>query len=257
MRHRVAHRKLGRITPHRMALLRNLATALFEKERIRTTLPKAKELRPYAEKLITLAKREDDRLHARRQAAAQLRDPGVVQKLFDTIGARFATRPGGYTRILRLGPRQGDGAEMRISSWSATSTRRPARATRPRARKRRRTRRRRTRRKPPRSPRPSRSRRPRRPRRPGSRRRPEPTRRRLVPPLETRLVGRRLRRRRLAGRRRLRRGRLPRRRLRDGGLLRRSLRARSLLRRRFRCQGLLRCGLRRRRDRSCGPGLGG
>jgi large subunit ribosomal protein L17 len=112
MRHRVAHRKLGRITPHRKALLRNLATALFENERIRTTLPKAKELRPYAEKLITLAKREDDRLHARRQAAAQLQHPGVVQKLFDTIGARFATRPGGYTRILRLGPRQGDGAEM-------------------------------------------------------------------------------------------------------------------------------------------------
>jgi len=112
MRHRVAHRKLGRVTPHRKALLRNLATALFERERIRTTLPKAKELRPYAEKLITLAKREDDRLHARRQAAAQLHDPAVVQKLFDTIGARFATRPGGYTRILRLGPRQGDGAEM-------------------------------------------------------------------------------------------------------------------------------------------------
>ena len=112
MRHRVAHRKLGRVTPHRKALLRNLATALFERERIRTTLPKAKELRPYAEKLITLAKREDDRLHARRQAAAQLQDPAVVQKLFDTIGARFATRPGGYTRILRLGPRQGDGAEM-------------------------------------------------------------------------------------------------------------------------------------------------
>jgi large subunit ribosomal protein L17 len=112
MRHRVAHRKLGRVTPHRKALLRNLATALFERERIRTTLPKAKELRPFAEKLITLAKREDDRLHARRQAAAQLQDPVVVQKLFDTIGARFATRPGGYTRILRLGPRQGDGAEM-------------------------------------------------------------------------------------------------------------------------------------------------
>ena len=112
MRHRVAHRKLGRITPHRKALLRNLATALFENERIRTTLPKAKELRPYAEKLITLAKREDDRLHARRQAAAQLSDPVVVQKLFDTIGARFASRPGGYTRILRLGPRHGDGAEM-------------------------------------------------------------------------------------------------------------------------------------------------
>jgi large subunit ribosomal protein L17 len=112
MRHRVAHRKLGRTTPHRKALLRNLATALFERERIRTTLPKAKELRPFAEKLITLAKREDGRLHARRQAARQLQDPGVVQKLFDTIGARFASRPGGYTRILRLGTRHGDGAEM-------------------------------------------------------------------------------------------------------------------------------------------------
>jgi large subunit ribosomal protein L17 len=112
MRHRVAHRKLGRVTPHRKALLRNLATALFEKERIRTTLPKAKELRPYAEKLITLAKREDGRLHARRQAARHIQDPAVVKKLFDTIGARFATRPGGYTRILRLGTRHGDGAEM-------------------------------------------------------------------------------------------------------------------------------------------------
>jgi len=112
MRHRVAHRKLGRVTPHRRALLRNMATALFERERIRTTLPKAKELRPFAEKLITLAKREDGRLHARRLAARQLQDPAVVKKLFDTIGARFATRPGGYTRILRLGPRHGDGAEM-------------------------------------------------------------------------------------------------------------------------------------------------
>jgi large subunit ribosomal protein L17 len=112
MRHRVAHRKLGRTTPHRRALLRNLATALFDKERIRTTLPKAKELRPYAERLITLAKREENRLHARRLAARDLQDPAVVQKLFDTIGARFATRPGGYTRILHLGPRRGDGAEM-------------------------------------------------------------------------------------------------------------------------------------------------
>jgi large subunit ribosomal protein L17 len=112
MRHRVAHRKLGRITPHRIALLRNLATALFEKERIRTTLPKAKELRPFAERLITLAKREDDRLHARRLAARHLQEPAVVKKLFDTIGSRFATRPGGYTRILRLGPRRGDGTEM-------------------------------------------------------------------------------------------------------------------------------------------------
>lgn len=114
MRHRVAHRKLGRTTPHRKALLRNLATALFERERIRTTLAKAKELRPFAEKLITLARREDNRLHARRLAARDIHDPQVVRKLFDTIGARFATRPGGYTRILRLGPRHGDGAEMAL-----------------------------------------------------------------------------------------------------------------------------------------------
>jgi len=80
MRHRVAHRKLGRTTPHRRALLRNLATALFDKERIRTTLPKAKELRPFAERLITLAKREENRLHARRLAARHLQDPAVVQK---------------------------------------------------------------------------------------------------------------------------------------------------------------------------------
>ena len=114
MRHRVAHRKLGRTTPHRIALLRNLATALFERERIRTTLMKAKEVRPFAERLITLARREDDRLHARRLAARDIHDRTVVKKLFDTIGARFATRPGGYTRILRLGPRRGDGAEMAI-----------------------------------------------------------------------------------------------------------------------------------------------
>ena len=114
MRHRVAYRKLGRITPHRTALLRNLATALFERERIRTTLMKAKELRPYAERLITLAKRDDDRLHARRLVLRDIHDAGVVKKLFDTLGARFATRPGGYTRILRLGPRRGDGAEMAI-----------------------------------------------------------------------------------------------------------------------------------------------
>lgn len=114
MRHRVAHRKLGRTTPHRIALLRNLATALFERERIRTTLIKAKELRPYAEKLITLAKRDDDRLSARRQVARDIKDPLVVRKLFDSLGARYSTRPGGYTRILRLGPRRGDGAEMAI-----------------------------------------------------------------------------------------------------------------------------------------------
>lgn len=112
MRHRVAHRKLGRTTPHRIALLRNLTTALFENERIRTTLPKAKEVRSFAERLITLARREENRLHARRLAARDIQRPAVVQKLFDTLGARYAARPGGYTRILRLGPRQGDGAEM-------------------------------------------------------------------------------------------------------------------------------------------------
>ncbi len=114
MRHRVAHRKLGRTTSHRRALLRNMASALFERERIRTTLIKAKELRPYAEKLITLAKRDEDRLHARRLVARDINDPLVVRKLFDTLSARYAGRPGGYTRILRLGPRRGDGAEMAI-----------------------------------------------------------------------------------------------------------------------------------------------
>jgi large subunit ribosomal protein L17 len=114
VRHRVAHRKLGRKTAHRIATLRTLATALFDRERIQTTLGKAKELRPYAERLITLAKRDDGKLHARRQVAADIRDGDVVKKLFDTLGQRFSSRPGGYTRILRLGPRKGDGAEMAI-----------------------------------------------------------------------------------------------------------------------------------------------
>jgi len=114
MRHRVAHRKLGRVSAHRIALLRNLATALFDKERIRTTLPKARELRPFAERLITLSKREDDRLHARRLVLRDIQDKAVVKKLFDDLGARFASRPGGYTRILKLGPRRSDGAEMAI-----------------------------------------------------------------------------------------------------------------------------------------------
>ena len=114
MRHRVAHRKLGRVSAHRIALLRNLATALFDKERIRTTLPKARELRPFAERLITLSKREDDRLHARRLVLRDIQDKAIVKKLFDDLGARFASRPGGYTRILKLGPRRSDGAEMAI-----------------------------------------------------------------------------------------------------------------------------------------------
>jgi large subunit ribosomal protein L17 len=112
MRHRVHHRKLGRVTSHRLATLKNMAAALFEYERIRTTLMKAKELRPFAEKLITLAKRDGDRLHARRLVLRDIHDPEVLKKLFDVLGARYAQRAGGYTRIMRLGPRKGDGAEM-------------------------------------------------------------------------------------------------------------------------------------------------
>lgn len=112
MKHRVAGRKLGRTTEHRTALLRNLSTALFEKEKITTTLAKAKELRPFAEKLLTLAKKET--LHARRLVLRHVHDKKVVAKLLDTLSARYAQRPGGYTRILKLGPRRGDHAEMAI-----------------------------------------------------------------------------------------------------------------------------------------------
>lgn len=112
MRHRVHGRKLGRTPPHRRALLRNLCTSLLEYERITTTVQKAKEVRPLAEKMITLGKKET--LHARRQAARFLLKAAVVQKLFDSIAARYADRPGGYTRILKLGPRAGDGAELAI-----------------------------------------------------------------------------------------------------------------------------------------------
>ena len=112
MRHNVGYRKLGRTSGHRRALLRNLATDLFRHERLKTTLPKARELRPFAEKLITLARRDD--LHARRQVLRQISDKTVVKKLFDTLGPRFAARPGGYTRALKLGPRPGDGADMAI-----------------------------------------------------------------------------------------------------------------------------------------------
>jgi len=112
MRHNAGYRKLGRTSSHRRALLRNLATDLFRHERLTTTMPKARELRPYAERLITLARRDD--LHARRQVVMQIADKTVVKKLFDTLGPRFATRPGGYTRALKLGPRLGDGADMAI-----------------------------------------------------------------------------------------------------------------------------------------------
>ena len=112
MRHRKKGRKLNRTASHRRATLRNLATSLFQHGRIRTTTAKAKELRPYAERLITLAKRGD--LHARRLAATKIQDRAVLGSLFDDIGPRFAERPGGYTRILKLGNRKGDAAEMSL-----------------------------------------------------------------------------------------------------------------------------------------------
>ena len=118
MPHNIAHRKLGRVTEHRIALLRNQATALLRHERIETTLPKAKELRPDVERLITIAKRgvaasDGPRtLHARRLVARDVHDVEVVSKLFETLAPRFAERPGGYTRILRLGYRRGDSAEI-------------------------------------------------------------------------------------------------------------------------------------------------
>ncbi len=110
MRHRKKGRQLGRTASHRRAMLRNLATSLFRHERVETTAAKAKEVRPYAERLITLARRGD--LHARRQVERHIKDRAVSGRLFGEIGPRFAERPGGYTRILKLGQRQGDGAEM-------------------------------------------------------------------------------------------------------------------------------------------------
>jgi len=110
MRHRVAGYKLKRPVDSRNALLRNLTTSVIIEERVITTVPKAKAVRPLVEKMITLAK--TDTLHTRRQAAAFLRTPDSVKKLFDTLGTRFGQRNGGYTRITRLGPRKGDGAEQ-------------------------------------------------------------------------------------------------------------------------------------------------
>ncbi len=110
MRHKVAGYKLKRPVGSRDSLLRNLATSVIDQERVITTVPKAKAVRPLVEKMITLAKQ--DTLHTRRQAAAVLRTPAAVKKLFDTLGTRFGQRNGGYTRITRLGPRKGDGAEQ-------------------------------------------------------------------------------------------------------------------------------------------------
>ena len=110
MRHKYAGYKLKRPVDSRNSLLRNLTTSVIEEERIITTVPKAKAVRPLVDRMITLAK--EDTLHSRRQAAMVLRTPASVKKLFDSLGTRFGQRNGGYTRITRLGPRKGDGAEL-------------------------------------------------------------------------------------------------------------------------------------------------
>ena len=119
MRHRKAHRKLGRVADHRIAMFRNQAHALIKFEHLETTVPRAKELRPFVERLITIAKRGNAggdangrMLSARRLVGRHLPDQDVIRKLFDTIAPRFAGRPGGYTRIIRLGYRRGDSAEV-------------------------------------------------------------------------------------------------------------------------------------------------
>jgi len=112
MRHRKQGRRLNRSWAHRKAMFSNMANALIKHEQIRTTLPKAKELRPVVERLVTLAKRGD--LHARRQAFARLRDDAMVAKLFSTLRERYADRPGGYTRVLKAGFRKGDMAPMAL-----------------------------------------------------------------------------------------------------------------------------------------------
>lgn len=112
MRHGKVHRKFNRRSEHRRALFCNLAQALIKHEQITTTLPKAKDLRPVVEKLVTLGKRGD--LHARRQAVAELRDAAIVKKLFDVIGPRYASRNGGYLRIMKAGFRYGDSAPVAV-----------------------------------------------------------------------------------------------------------------------------------------------
>src|SRR6266851_8246295 len=112
MRHGKAHRKLNRTAEHRRAMFANMAAALIKHEQIMTTLPKAKDLRPVVEKLITLGKRGD--LHARRQAVAKIRDIAMVKKLFDVLGPRYKERNGGYTRVLKAGFRYGDNAPLGV-----------------------------------------------------------------------------------------------------------------------------------------------
>jgi large subunit ribosomal protein L17 len=112
MRHGNAHRKLNRTAEHRHAMFANMAAALIKHEQITTTLPKAKDLRPIVEKLVTLGKRGG--LHARRQAIAEIRDAAIVKKLFDVIGPRYQSRNGGYTRVLKAGYRYGDSAPVAV-----------------------------------------------------------------------------------------------------------------------------------------------
>jgi large subunit ribosomal protein L17 len=120
MRHGKSGRKLNRTASHRKAMFANMAAALIQHEQIATTLPKAKDLRPIVEKLVTLAKRGD--LHARRQAIAQLRDLGMVRKLFETIGPRYKDRAGGYTRVLKAGFRYGDSAPLAVIEFVERDT---------------------------------------------------------------------------------------------------------------------------------------
>lgn len=112
MRHKLAHRKLNRTASHRKAMFANMAASLIEHEQIITTLPKAKEMKPFMDKLVTLAKKGD--LHARRQAIAKVRNKAAVSKLFDVMGERYADRNGGYTRVLKAGFRHGDNAPMAV-----------------------------------------------------------------------------------------------------------------------------------------------
>ncbi len=112
MRHAIRHRKLGRTSAHRQAMFRNQLASLIEHGRIKTTLSKAKELRPLAERLVTRGR--EDTVHARRMVGRYVPDRDLIKKLFEEISPRFSDRPGGYTRILKLGPRNGDAAEMAI-----------------------------------------------------------------------------------------------------------------------------------------------
>ncbi len=120
MRHGVNGRKLGRTSSHRLAMFANMAASLIKHEQIKTTLPKAKELRPIVEKLITLGKRGD--LHARRVAIAKIRDEEMVRKLFDVLGPRYSDRKGGYTRVLKAGFRYGDAAPMAVIEFVERDT---------------------------------------------------------------------------------------------------------------------------------------